>query len=194
MIEIQVDEVVQFLQDSQIGWGNPKFECVVVRCLQDLVNSQVPSSRKHHHTYPWGNLVHTAEVLDYIQRVGTRMLARDPDEGLRLYANLTTAAILHDWGKIRDYAKDPVTGVWHETDFRNKIRHVAESYALFREASQGLPEADRDEIGRLILAHHGRKEWGSPVEPQTPDALILHQADYWSACYGPNKEKPVDWE
>ena len=44
-----------------------------------------------------------------------------------------------------------------------------------------------DAVTHCILAHHGRKEWGSPVEPQTIEALILHQADMLSAKYGATK-------
>lgn len=45
-----------------------------------------------------------------------------------------------------------------------------------------------DAVTHCILAHHGRKEWGSPVEPQTIEALILHQADMLSAKFGATKE------
>jgi 3'-5' exoribonuclease len=35
-----------------------------------------------------------------------------------------------------------------------------------------------------MLAHHGRKEWGSPVEPATNEAWILHAADMMSSREG----------
>jgi 23S rRNA maturation-related 3'-5' exoribonuclease YhaM len=31
------------------------------------------------------------------------------------------------------------------------------------------------------MAHHGRREWGSPVSPATPTAQLLHQSDMTSA-------------
>ena len=46
-----------------------------------------------------------------------------------------------------------------------------------------------EEVSHVILAHHGRLEWGSPIEPQTPEALIVHQADMLSA-YFTNTKKP----
>ena len=33
----------------------------------------------------------------------------------------------------------------------------------------------------MILSHHGKKEWGSPIEPQSQGAWILHLADMMSA-------------
>ena len=32
-------------------------------------------------------------------------------------------------------------------------------------------------LRHIVLAHHGRKEWGSPVEPMMPEALLVHHAD-----------------
>jgi 3'-5' exoribonuclease len=40
-------------------------------------------------------------------------------------------------------------------------------------------------IEHAILAHHGRQEWGSPVEPVTAEAYILHYADMLSVRFGP---------
>jgi 3'-5' exoribonuclease len=33
------------------------------------------------------------------------------------------------------------------------------------------------ELKHLVLSHHGRLEWGSPVMPKTPEAFILHFLD-----------------
>ena len=51
----------------------------------------------------------------------------------------------------------------------------------------------RDCCGKILdtpefFTHHGLREWGSPVEPQTLEALLLHQADLLSAQYGATKE------
>ena len=43
----------------------------------------------------------------------------------------------------------------------------------------GLPdsEAVRLHLIHLVAAHHGEKEFGSPVEPKTPEAIALHFID-----------------
>ena len=33
----------------------------------------------------------------------------------------------------------------------------------------------------MILSHHGKMEYGAPVEPQTIEAAVLHQADLASS-------------
>ena len=40
-----------------------------------------------------------------------------------------------------------------------------------------FPESLKIDLTHLLLSHHGRKEWGSPVTPKTPEAEILHLAD-----------------
>ena len=40
-----------------------------------------------------------------------------------------------------------------------------------------LNEAMSNDLLHIILAHHGTKEFGSPVCPATIEALIVHQAD-----------------
>ena len=139
----------------------------------------VEGEKSHHHGYPGGLLIHTGEVAIQAIRFAVESRTVNPDV-------LITAAIFHDYGKIWDYDPDG-----RPTSHRNKIRHVARSYAEFMKMINGLnadPETV-DAIGHAILAHHGRYEWGSPVEPQTEEAFILHLADMWSSQFGPTKDK-----
>src|SRR5690606_9342382 len=41
-----------------------------------------------------------------------------------------------------------------------------------------LPEEIMMRLEHIILSHHGKLEWGSPVTPQTIEANIVHFADY----------------
>jgi 3'-5' exoribonuclease len=151
-----------------------------------------------HHGFVGGLAVHTAEVTEYAYK--TVQMFPDADEDV-----VVTAAIFHDFMKIDEYElrhkSTPGTLVMNEygepatyigkTQYRNLIRHVAGSYAKFMVAMEGkdIPESYVLEIGHAILAHHGRYEWGSPVEPQTVEAKILHDADIWSVQFGPNSKR-----
>jgi 3'-5' exoribonuclease len=42
----------------------------------------------------------------------------------------------------------------------------------------GFPKEDRVNILHCMLAHHGKLEFGSPVEPKTAEAHIVYLADY----------------
>ncbi len=131
-------------------------------------------SKDRHHAYKGGLVVHTAEVLEWALAMGG-----DPKV-------LIPAAIFHDYMKIRDYSLEDGS----YTPYRSLIRHVAGSFAEWMKSARDwdIEESLADAIGHCILSHHGRKEWGSPVEPQTKEALILHQADMLSCHYGPGRE------
>jgi len=48
------------------------------------------------------------------------------------------------------------------------------------EQAQQVPTFDKEvltELLHIILAHHGTKEFGSPVYPATIEAILVHQAD-----------------
>ena len=40
-----------------------------------------------------------------------------------------------------------------------------------------VPDDLRLPLEHLIVSHHGRREWGSPIEPSTPEAFVLHLID-----------------
>lgn len=133
-----------------------------------------------HHSYKGGLVVHTAEVMQTaLAMASTPAFVADPQI-------LTIAALWHDYAKIHDY-----DGEGKGTNYRKLIRHVSGSYQYYMRTvdkvlgfpPDSLPPAVV-EIGHCILAHHGRKEWGSPIEPQTKEASILHYADMMSMQYG----------
>jgi len=49
--------------------------------------------------------------------------------------------------------------------------------AILDEPTSGLDPQATAELLHIILAHHGTKEFGSPVCPATIEAILVHQAD-----------------
>jgi 3'-5' exoribonuclease len=89
---------------------------------------------------------------------------------------------------------EPVTA-WVKDETRVRMfghhAHVVDSAIEFTVAARkhGVTEDVIEAVQHCILAHHGRREWGSPVEPQTIEALILSQADMLSSRFGATKDK-----
>ena len=118
-----------------------------------------------------------------------------PNYDYRTLEVLAIATIWHDYGKIFEYNKN-AAGVWESNQTQKEIGHITISHLRFQEHFQRMrlhPEHHKNpllnhdvnnRIAHCILAHHGRKEWGSPVEPRTAEALLLHQADYMSSRFG----------
>jgi 23S rRNA maturation-related 3'-5' exoribonuclease YhaM len=121
---------------------------------------------------------------------------------------ILVAAFLHDYCKIYEYdfeledvPKEEVSES-HEAAFSGgeipwprRIKpgsikslpyarltgHIVGIHTLLNSYNVGPQYEWIDSVSHCILSHHGRKEWGSPVEPKTPEAWILHAADMLSA-------------
>ena len=48
---------------------------------------------------------------------------------------------------------------------------------VINEKFQDFPVEIKNQLSHLILSHHGKSEWGSPIPPETPEAIALHYAD-----------------
>jgi 3'-5' exoribonuclease len=86
-------------------------------------------------------------------------------------------ALLHDIGKLQELEEQPGKGF---TAHGNMFGHIilgtqyVEQHALH---TAELDERTRLDLLHIILAHHGTKEFGSPVCPATIEAFMVHLAD-----------------
>jgi 3'-5' exoribonuclease len=136
---------------------------------------QCPASIRGHHAAIGGLLKHTTEVAA-IARTIARTSSADPELVL-------AGVLLHDIGKLESYDWD---GLFQYTTAGSLIGHVVlGGLMLERRLSEERPAActpaERDILLHLILSHHGRREYGSPVLPMTLEAEVLHWADNASA-------------
>ena len=130
-----------------------------------------PGGSEHHHNYRHGLVIHVNEVMRNV----LYMTNDNPSD------ELITAVLWHDLMKTRDYFLKLDVQVT-KLPYRKLINHVAGSAMEFHKlCSAFLPKEQLEYIEHLLLSHHGRKEWGSPVEPATAEAFILHAADMMSS-------------
>lgn len=155
---------------------------------------EYPAALSHHHTYKGGLLVHTYEVAYLSQKITEAVEELNPDiKGFDKDA-LKCAAWLHDIGKLEVYEeKDdvyiPSLCKWADATNKgtsskdNTASHITRSYEIFKNNVKEYEFEDEfvEKVGHCILAHHGRKEWDSPVEPKCLEAFILATADKISA-------------
>jgi len=132
-----------------------------------------PGGRKNHHNYEFGLLHHTIETTEIALMIGDYF--RNYDRDL-----LCAGCLLHDVGKIRCY--EYLKNEYSKTDWDNLLGHLSIS-AIF--ISKMIPEKfDVDKamkLYHLILSHHGRPVYGSPIEVKMKEAFILHEADVLSS-------------
>lgn len=134
-----------------------------------------PASIAGHHAALGGLLKHTVEVAA-IARTVARAAGADGDLVL-------AGVLLHDIGKLESYRWD---GVFEYTDVGYLLGHVvlgARMLDLRLDEPDEAPctEQERQLLLHLILSHHGKLEFGSPVTPLTLEAEVLHWADNASA-------------
>jgi len=163
-------------KDYLLSCINSLSDCRVKVICQAVVNDErfqiAPGGSEHHHNYKHGLIQHVREVMRNAEQLS---YGRPSDV-------LITSIIFHDYMKTRDYsiAED---GSVIKKQYRKLINHVSGSFGEFyyQAKTQGLLEEFIDEVSHCLLSHHGRREWGSPVEPLTADAFILHTADMMSS-------------
>lgn len=137
--------------------------------------SSAPAARAYHHSYIGGLLEHTLEVV----RTCDALAATIPGIKRDL---LIAGALLHDIGKTEeiDYSRPAFT----TTLSGGMIGHLMIGAGMVDRTIHQLdnPPADLSAaLLHLILSHHGKLEWGSPVGPCMMEAYLLHFCDNISA-------------
>lgn len=140
-----------------------------------------PASLSKHQAHYGGLALHTAQVCAVADSIVVNIVDSRRDL-------VFTACLWHDIAKLLDYeieVDDQGNYEWRESKFKQMERHLVRSYADFRAAAQeaNLDTNDVDFVAHLMLAHHGRREWGSPVEPQCAEAWAVHAADMLSGRF-----------
>ena len=162
--------------DSHIaGIGDPWIRRLLEALLvqdADLRASlaKAPAAKSLHHVYLGGLLEHTLSVAGMAQRACDHY--RDLNRDLVL-----AGVLLHDLGKTTELSYVRSFGY---TDAGNLLGHITlEAQWIARAMDQlpGFPEELRLQILHIVLAHHGKLEFGSPVLPKTPEALLVHYLD-----------------
>lgn len=165
----------------------PKVRLLVERILDDHAAAlkQMPAASKMHHAFPGG-------LIEHIRSIG-RLCAFLARHYAKYYDTLdpplnkdviVAAGILHDIGKLFELEYHPVMAPY--TVRGNLIGHVVMGRDLVvrtAQAIEGFPEATLLGLEHAILAHHGKREFGAPILPQTLEALVVSFADEFDAKF-----------
>jgi 3'-5' exoribonuclease len=129
-----------------------------------------PAAKSMHHAYRGGLLEHVVSMAELAIRICEHY--RDVDRDL-----VILGVLFHDLGKLRELGAMPANDYTLEGRL---IGHVVIGRDLLRDrcrAIEGFPEDLQLLLEHLVLSHQGKKEFASPVEPMTPEALVLHFVD-----------------
>lgn len=155
----------------------------VRRLVVELLNEhepellKLPAASRNHHAFSGGFLEHVLSVTRTAVFLADKYMEYYPK--LNLSKDLVVAgAILHDIGKLQELAVGPEGGSY--TPAGRLIGHILLGRDFVREKAATIEGFDPELLLRLehiIVAHQSLPEWGSPIPPSTPEALLVHYAD-----------------
>ncbi len=131
---------------------------------------EAPAAKGVHHNYIHGLLEHTLGVC----RVADKLAEIYPEINRDL---LVAGAVLHDVGKTLEF--DYTTAIDY-SDRGRLFGHIVLGERIISRAVAELDDFPQElelQLVHLVLAHHGELEYGSPQQPQTLEAFLLHHAD-----------------
>jgi len=136
---------------------------------------RAPAAKSVHHAYAGGLLEHTLSVcriLDQLAQHYQSYYGKAVSRDMMLVGGL-----FHDIGKIFELSYERGTEYTIEGQL---IGHHVQGCELVDRICQLIPQFPAEVrllAKHMILAHHGKLEYGSPKLPHTVEALLVHYVD-----------------
>lgn len=185
MAPISLLELKKYIRDTIDDISHKGLQTLVREILNQNKEkfSYYPAAKTNHHAFIGGLMYHIYSML---------LIAK---QSFAIYPNvdrdlLISGIILHDIGKLKELDSNELCIGTSYSEDGNKIGHLVrgaiwvEEMAIRLNKEHGedfIPASIVTDLNHLLLSHHGKKEWGSVVEPQTLEAHILHGLDYLDA-------------
>lgn len=132
-----------------------------------------PAAKGMHHAFVGGLLEHTYQMIKIGESLfnNFKFIREAVNKDLCLFG-----LMFHDFGKIFEYEhKSPFS----YTAEGKLVPHIPMTAALILESCEknNVDPKIRNYMMHVVLAHHGRMEWGSPVNMAIPEAMFVHYID-----------------
>ncbi len=177
-----VEKLMQSIRDRIRKYiVDPHLLQLVIRILDDheVLFTRMPAAQNFHHSYTAGLLEHVWSMSRVAGVLADHYAEYYPDLNPPLDKGVVIAAVvLHDIGKLRELHYHPVEAKY--TKEGCLIGHVLMGRDLVRETAreiEGFPVETLLLLEHAILAHHGKREFGAPILPQTMEALLVSYID-----------------
>ncbi len=135
-----------------------------------------PAAKGNHHAYLGGLLEHALSMTRLAVRMTRHYAHYYP--GMINQDLVIAGCVLHDIGKCFElsYGRS-----FDYTTSGQLVGHIVQGVELItwiaKKVSPPLPAEMLMQLKHMVLSHHGKLEYGSPVLPRTPEALLLHEID-----------------
>lgn len=132
------------------------------------------AASKNHHVGRGGLLYHTISVT----KNALNLISNYPSLNRDL---LIAGCLLHDIGKVETYTCEPMFDYTNEGKLENHIVIGIKMLARFVDRIPDFPKELEMILTHILASHHGNLEYGSPIVPKVPEAILIHFADEMDA-------------
>jgi 3'-5' exoribonuclease len=216
--QFEIPAMMAELRGYVEAFANPHLRALVLRFFDDpsigAAFQEAPAAKRLHHAWLGGLLEHVLALVRVCRATAPFYPEVDPDL-------LVTGAILHDIGKVRELSWRSSFSYTLEGQL---VGHITIAQRMLAEAITAMdaeacahtqttgeppalfPDPLRILIEHMILAHHGKLEFGSPKLPMTPEAMLLSALDDLEAKFqamrsefaaardaGRRPDEPTEW-
>lgn len=168
-------EMVEDLLKNVMTIKNKVYKSIIVELYKKHLErfSKYPAASKNHHEYVSGLIHHTTGML----KIANSLCDMHPSIDRDL---LISGVMLHDLGKVEELSGP----VLPEYTLEGKLLgHISICQAMVKQIGDELG-FDCEEVTLLrhmVLSHHGKYEFGSPVLPMLKEAELLYLIDNMDA-------------
>lgn len=159
-----IDKYINSIQNS-------KLRLIVASLVEKYYEKLLiyPAASKNHHEFVSGLAYHTYSMLRLAKGLSQLYPTLNAD---LLYSGV----ILHDLGKVVELSGPTIPKYTNEGKL---IGHIAIGYSMIVEEAKELNISGEEVmlLEHMVLSHHGKKEFGSPVLPMIKEAEILSLID-----------------
>lgn len=168
---LSAEEIKPLINHYAEAIDNEIMKKIVTSLLDDHADKYIiyPAASKNHHTFVSGLAFHTVSML----KIADTLLEVYPTLNQDL---IYSAILLHDLGKVIELSGPVVPSYTLEGKL---LGHISITQSLIYEKAQEL-NLEGEEVTLLqhmVLSHHGKLEYGSPILPQIKEAEIVYLID-----------------
>lgn len=194
----KMDEALQSVQSALDRLKGSVYYNLVANLLVsnwDKFSKWTAASSFHHYALG-GLLVHTAEVLRQSELLADYWNMRYSSNFINKEL-LMSAALIHDIAKVHELKVDELSGNTEYATIASLETHITLGLQMIDNVAMQVGMGVQTEgktaeqlafekealslIRHCLISHHGKKEFGSPIDPNCPEAYILTMADQISA-------------
>ncbi|TMV45848.1 HD domain-containing protein [Paenibacillus mesophilus] len=168
-------DLVYTIKQAMEAITDEEIKTIVQHCVSKVEEKLLhyPAAKTHHHAYCAGLAYHIVRMLEIGDFICRQRAFLNPDL-------IKAGIILHDIAKPEEMVAQ--LGIVSEYSVKGKLLgHISMASNWITEAAIAHHiDLDSERVlalQHLVLSHHNLGEWGSPVQPQTAEAVALHHID-----------------